>query len=490
MIIGFFITDEAGSITTRFEGDNSFHVLWRTNQRSPFTNDGPVNQFVLPATTGNAAYDILSPSLAMGIYGEWEPTRALPGEMAMTPGHYACDFVLTEESFHDSGNYAGNWTAAMGAPIEFDIGAPTPIVWNIPADITYPAPLSSTQLNATAPAAGTFIYSPPLGTVLSAGSHNLSVQFTPDATGVAERAVTVPLNVLKGVPNVEWNPPQNVRANRPLDKIVLNATANTAGQFHYDPPLGTKLSEGPHTLTLQFLADDQQNFNLAPLLSFDVEAVAGLLIVSGPEATPNPAYAGSPVQFSAVSETPGLVWSWDFGDGSPIAAKSMAAHSYLAAGTYSAKVTAHVRNSQSETQTITVTVLPVPPEVSRRGGCRRYGRRWILECAGIGLGQRSKRSCVDAARRGKRGHRAALRCAHHVDSHACWVEPQIAHSFQCGDHVPMSFTAADRRMALGIDGQAWAVDLDGMAARASVEFRRSSACGPRIKMDARRRSIL
>src|SRR5690606_18776883 len=56
----------------------------------------------------------------------------------------------------------------------------TPIVtWNTPTAITYGTALSATQLNATASVAGTFTYNPAADTVLNAGSHSLSVDFTP-----------------------------------------------------------------------------------------------------------------------------------------------------------------------------------------------------------------------------------------------------------------------------------------------------------------------
>ena len=64
------------------------------------------------------------------------------------------------------------------------------IEWSSPAPITYNTPLSATQLNAAAKdlyddttldaAAGTLSYTPPVGTVLNAGTHSLSVTFTPN----------------------------------------------------------------------------------------------------------------------------------------------------------------------------------------------------------------------------------------------------------------------------------------------------------------------
>jgi len=54
--------------------------------------------------------------------------------------------------------------------------------WPTPAPITQGTPLSATQLNAAAKFAGTFVYTPPTGTVLPAGTHTLSVKFTPADT--------------------------------------------------------------------------------------------------------------------------------------------------------------------------------------------------------------------------------------------------------------------------------------------------------------------
>jgi uncharacterized protein (TIGR02145 family) len=53
------------------------------------------------------------------------------------------------------------------------------ITWD-PGDMSYGTPLSEDQLNATADVDGTFVYTPPLGTVLNSGSkQQLLVVFTP-----------------------------------------------------------------------------------------------------------------------------------------------------------------------------------------------------------------------------------------------------------------------------------------------------------------------
>ena len=74
----------------------------------------------------------------------------------------------------------------------------TPVItWANPAPITHGTPLSSTQLNATANVAGTFVYNPPAGTVLPVGNNQpLTVTFTPtDLHDYTKTSKTVHINV-------------------------------------------------------------------------------------------------------------------------------------------------------------------------------------------------------------------------------------------------------------------------------------------------------
>jgi sugar lactone lactonase YvrE len=79
--------------------------------------------------------------------------------------------------------------------------AASTITWNAPAAISYGTPLSATQLDAAAfsganPLPGTYVYSPAAGTVLPAGTHTLSVTFTPtDHTDYAKATAKVTLTV-------------------------------------------------------------------------------------------------------------------------------------------------------------------------------------------------------------------------------------------------------------------------------------------------------
>jgi len=71
------------------------------------------------------------------------------------------------------------------------------ITWNNPTDITYGTKLSSTQLDATASVPGTFVYTPPLGTVLSTGTHTLTTSFQPsDTVNYTTASATASINVI------------------------------------------------------------------------------------------------------------------------------------------------------------------------------------------------------------------------------------------------------------------------------------------------------
>jgi uncharacterized protein involved in high-affinity Fe2+ transport len=81
------------------------------------------------------------------------------------------------------------------------------LAWPAPADIIYGAALTSSQLDAAAASptnlsgtlAGTFVYTPPMGTVLDAGSNStLSVTFTPtDTTTYTNATLAVTIGVQK-----------------------------------------------------------------------------------------------------------------------------------------------------------------------------------------------------------------------------------------------------------------------------------------------------
>jgi Bacterial Ig-like domain (group 3) len=103
-----------------------------------------------------------------------------------------------------------NYTGAS-ASVTLQVNPATPkITWPKPAAITYGTALSSTQLDATSPVAGNFVYSPAAGTILDAGTQTLSLTFTPTNTidyKTATHTVTITVNKAASTTTITSNTP-------------------------------------------------------------------------------------------------------------------------------------------------------------------------------------------------------------------------------------------------------------------------------------------
>ncbi|MBS2213776.1 fibrobacter succinogenes major paralogous domain-containing protein [Carboxylicivirga mesophila] len=143
------------------------------------------------------------------------------------------------------------------------------ITWENPADIVYETALGETELNATANIAGTFVYTPELGTVLTAGNEQeLMVAFTPEDTDNYQViSKTVLINVLKQDPVITWEQPMDMffymGDPQPLTEKQLNATANMEGTMNYIGIVAgaTVLPPGKKELQAEFVPADADNYN-------------------------------------------------------------------------------------------------------------------------------------------------------------------------------------------------------------------------------------
>ena len=107
--------------------------------------------------------------------------------------------------------------------VTIDVTKATPVItWANPAPISSSTPLSSTQLNATASVAGSFVYTPPAGTTLGVGNgQTLSTVFTPTNTvnyATANKQVTI--DVTSGLPT---GPPYTLTITPPTGGRVTGA---------------------------------------------------------------------------------------------------------------------------------------------------------------------------------------------------------------------------------------------------------------------------
>lgn len=141
----------------------------------------------------------------------------------------------------------------------------TPVItWATPVAITYGTALNATQFDATASVPGTFAYTPPSGTVLTAGAQTLSATFTPtDATDYNTAATTVSLTVNKATPVITWATPAAIAYGTVLSATQLDATASVPGTFAYTPLSGTVLAAGSQTLSATFTPTDATDYNTA-----------------------------------------------------------------------------------------------------------------------------------------------------------------------------------------------------------------------------------
>ncbi len=143
------------------------------------------------------------------------------------------------------------------------------ITWATPAAVPVGTALSATQLDATASVAGTFVYSPAAGYVLSsAGTVMLSVTFTPTDTTdytTATSSVSITVNAAtKTTPAITWATPTSVVTGTVLGAGQLDATASVAGAFVYSPAAGTVLSTaGTTTLSVTFTPTDTTDYTTA-----------------------------------------------------------------------------------------------------------------------------------------------------------------------------------------------------------------------------------
>ena len=163
------------------------------------------------------------------------------------------------------------------------------INWSNPADITYGAALTSAQLDATASAlgasvAGTFTYTPPLGTVLHAGTaQDLSVTFTPtDSTDYSSPSATVMINVNQAMPTINWSNPADITAGTALGGTQLDAVASVPGTFTYSIPAGTVLGVGSgQSLSVLFTPSDTTDYQ-----TVSAQVAINVLAPLSPTSTP------------------------------------------------------------------------------------------------------------------------------------------------------------------------------------------------------------
>jgi len=128
LLFDYFSTDQQGNATVNFSVNSSYHVLWATNDstgvgtghKNPGAKDSAViyYDFAASPAINSVAYSSNYGNAHVGVFAEWESGRALPGQLSLPVGEYLCKFVLTEESFHQSG-LGGGWASVLEVDVNF-----------------------------------------------------------------------------------------------------------------------------------------------------------------------------------------------------------------------------------------------------------------------------------------------------------------------------------------------------------------------------------
>ncbi|HVA51251.1 MAG TPA: FG-GAP-like repeat-containing protein, partial [Pirellulales bacterium] len=157
-----------------------------------------------------------------------------------------------------------DYTTATGS-VMLAVNQATPTInWPTPAAITYGTALSGTQLGATASVAGSFTYSPTVGTVLGTGQQPLSVTFTPtDTSDYTTASGSVMLVVNQATPTINWATPAAITYGTALSGAQLDATASVPGTLTYSPTSGTVLGAGQQPLSVTFTPTDTTDYTTA-----------------------------------------------------------------------------------------------------------------------------------------------------------------------------------------------------------------------------------
>ncbi len=160
------------------------------------------------------------------------------------------------------------------------------ITWPAPARIPFGTPLGAAQLNASADAPGTLVYTPPAGTVLGGGpAQILSVMFTPDdATRFTTATASVTIDVVNVVPNAVGIAQQSAAAAIVAAGLTVGSVSTASS---VTVPAGIVLSQNP-----------------AGGLEVSARSPVDLVVSSGPPPAPPSGTGAIGINFAGATEMP------------------------------------------------------------------------------------------------------------------------------------------------------------------------------------------
>lgn len=288
------------------------HTLWVTFTPSNAAGEPALQSSVTisvskatPAIDWPAPPD-LAPGTALGA-SHLNATAAVPGEFAYSPANGEVLGVGTHTlSVTFTPADTANFNSAQ-ASVQVTVARQTPTLqWRSPDPIAYGTALGSAQLNASASVPGTLAYTPASGEILPAGTHTLSVAFTPaDEVHYSPVQSTVRVEVSKAAPRIVWPEPDPITYGELLSTRQLNASSPVPGTFVYTPGTGATLSAGIHTPSVDFTPADFSNYESAHA-AVQLTVAKAMPVIEWP--CPDPISAGAalgPLQLNATASVPG-----------------------------------------------------------------------------------------------------------------------------------------------------------------------------------------
>ncbi len=232
----------------------------RDRARADFENDERPSTAVLHAADTGPAPTITWPEPNPIAYGDKLTSAQLNAEASVdgtftyTPGPGYVLPVGTHTIWVTFTPAGGSNRAPVQSAISIVVTKAAPaLTWPTPAAIIYGTALGDAQLNASAPAPGSFDYSPAPGEVLAPGAHTLSVTFTAaDGANYITAHATVQLTVAKAKSAIQWPRPDPITYGTQLSATQLCAESSVPGEFEYTPGLGAVLAAGEHRLSAVF----------------------------------------------------------------------------------------------------------------------------------------------------------------------------------------------------------------------------------------------
>jgi hypothetical protein len=246
-------------------GKHTLSVTFTPTDSTGYTTAQATVQLTVTRATPKIAWPLPAPIT----YGtrlsnsQLAATASVAGAFTYTPGESA---ILGAGTHNPVVTFTPtdttSYTPAQAA-VSLDVMKAQPTVtWEKPAPISEGSALSAAQLNAAASVPGSFAYSRAACEVLTAGTHSLSVTFTPlDTENYTSVQASVSISVRKPKPAmITWHAPSGISYGTALSERELNARASVPGVFVYTPSAGDVLTSGSHRLTVAFTPTDNTEY--------------------------------------------------------------------------------------------------------------------------------------------------------------------------------------------------------------------------------------